>query len=201
MGLRENKKAKTRKAISDLATQLFLERGYHAVTTAEIAERAEVSVATLFNYFPVKEALVFDEDEELEAALVDAVLSRPAGQSILEALRAFILGGPFFRAFRPHPEPHYPQFRAMIQASPDLMAYTRQMCERYQKALAVAVQHASNGLASESQAAAAAHFILESIHFAQKTANPLAAFNAAFDLLSAGTDSWDVSWTTRYALA
>ena len=76
MGLRELKRAKTRKLISDIATNLFIERGYDAVTTAEIARLAEVSVTTLFNYFPTKESLVFDEDQSIEAALVHAVISQ-----------------------------------------------------------------------------------------------------------------------------
>src|SRR5271156_2649476 len=89
MGLRELKRQKTRKAISDLATQLFLERGFDAVTTAEIAERAQVSVPTLFKYFPIKESLVFDEDDEIKQSVVNAVHNRKKSQSILDALFAF----------------------------------------------------------------------------------------------------------------
>ena len=201
MGLREDKKARTRQMISDLATCLFMERGYNAVTTAEIAEKAEVSVATLFNYFPVKEALVFDEDEAMEAALVDAVLSRPAGQSILEALRVFVLEGPFARAFRPRPDPAYARFMAMVQAAPDLVAYMRQMSARYEKALAAAIHLGSDGQASEAEAATTAHFVLDAVHFAQNSALPAATFNTAIDLLVAGAGAWDVSWTTRYPAA
>ena len=86
MGLRELKKAKTRKMISDLATGLFIEKGYDQVTTAEIARLAEVSVPTLFKYFPTKETLVFDEEDEREARLVAAVTDRKAGVSILDGL-------------------------------------------------------------------------------------------------------------------
>src|SRR5580693_1570322 len=86
MGLREEKKQITRKAISDLATRLFVERGYDSVTTAEIAKRANVSVPTLFKYFPTKETLVFDEDEERESLLLDTVKGRKNNQSICDAL-------------------------------------------------------------------------------------------------------------------
>ncbi len=63
MGRRERKKAATRKAISDAATELFLERGFDEVSIREIAERADVSPTTVFAHFPSKEALVFDEDD------------------------------------------------------------------------------------------------------------------------------------------
>ncbi len=201
MGLREEKKARTRKFISDLATGLFMARGYHAVTTAEIAARAEVSVATLFNYFPVKEALVFDEDQEMEAAMVDAVLSRPVGQSILESLRRFILDGPFFRVFHPCPEPGYEAFMTMIRSTPELMTYARDMWVRYEKTLAAAIQVAADGGIGEGEAAATAHFILGAIHFAHQSSRPAAALNAAFDVLTAGAEAWDTSWTTRYPAA
>lgn len=82
MGRRERKKAATRQAIADAALRLFLERGYDDVGIREIAEAADVSTTTLFKHFPVKEALVFDEDAENEARLLAAVRERPAGQSI-----------------------------------------------------------------------------------------------------------------------
>ena len=57
-GLRERKRRKTFKAIHDAALRLFEERGYGAVTVADIAEAAEVSRATVFAYYPAKEDIV-----------------------------------------------------------------------------------------------------------------------------------------------
>ncbi|GAA5126186.1 TetR/AcrR family transcriptional regulator [Pseudonocardia adelaidensis] len=86
LGLRERKKARTRRAISEAAIALFLERGYDAVPVAEIAEAAEVSKRTLFAYFPTKDDLVLHRfaDHEDEAARV--VRARFAGETPLEAL-------------------------------------------------------------------------------------------------------------------
>ncbi|MBO0841090.1 MAG: helix-turn-helix transcriptional regulator, partial [Sciscionella sp.] len=44
--LRERKKILTRQRISDIATELFVARGFDNVTVAEIAERADVSKMT-----------------------------------------------------------------------------------------------------------------------------------------------------------
>lgn len=63
LGLRERKKQRTRAAIMDAALALFTSRGFEAVTTAEVARTAEVSEATVFNYFATKEDLVYDRLE------------------------------------------------------------------------------------------------------------------------------------------
>ncbi|MGO8997040.1 MAG: TetR/AcrR family transcriptional regulator [Polyangiaceae bacterium] len=85
-GLRERKKAKTRLAISNIATQLFIERGFDNVTVAEVAAAADVSVATIFNYFETKEELFFDREGEGIEAQRRCILERKAGESITSAL-------------------------------------------------------------------------------------------------------------------
>ena len=87
VGLREAKKARTRQAISDVATRLFAERGFEAVPVADIAAAADVSVKTVFNYFPTKEDLFFDRAAEIERALVLTIQTRPAGSTVTAALR------------------------------------------------------------------------------------------------------------------
>lgn len=85
--LRERKKLLVRQAILDSAERLFEERGFDAVTVAEIADAANVSVKTLFVYFRSKEDLAF-ADTGLIDALVAALRSRPAGMSAAEAVGA-----------------------------------------------------------------------------------------------------------------
>ncbi|WP_055600535.1 TetR/AcrR family transcriptional regulator [Streptomyces aureus] len=93
-GLRERKKARTRQALSDAAVALFLERGFDAVSVAEVAAAAEVSKPTLFRYFPAKEDLVLHRfaDHEDESARVVAE-GRRAGTAPLDALSAHLLDG------------------------------------------------------------------------------------------------------------
>ena len=190
MGLRERKKAKTRKLISDIATRLFIERGYDAVTTAEIAQLAEVSVTTLFNYFPTKEALVYDEDQSMEAALVDAIVSRSPQSSILEAVRAYFLASPMFRA--EHEQP-YAEFAHLLDSTPALAEYGRQMMLRYEKTLAQAIEATANAGAAKPeistiQAEALAHFILEAVMMAQRYPHSADTFNTMLDLLRDGAN-------------
>src|SRR6266568_1437048 len=61
-GLRERKKLKTRAAIQKEAMNLFLKRGFDATTIEDIAEAAEISPSTFFNYFPTKEDVVFQDE-------------------------------------------------------------------------------------------------------------------------------------------
>ncbi|WP_436981203.1 TetR/AcrR family transcriptional regulator [Streptomyces sp. enrichment culture] len=85
-GRRERKKRETRQRISDIATGLFLARGFDAVTIAEIAEAADVSVNTVYNYFPAKEDLFFDREEEMVDRTAALVRDRAPGQSAADAV-------------------------------------------------------------------------------------------------------------------
>ncbi|MEU8221611.1 TetR family transcriptional regulator [Kribbella sp. NPDC048915] len=85
-GLRERKKQQTRAALADAALRLALEKGPDAVTVEEIAEAADVSVRTFFNYFPHKEhAILARNPEHLERAL-DRMRTAPADESPLTTM-------------------------------------------------------------------------------------------------------------------
>ena len=86
-GLRERKKRETRETIARTAMDLFGARGYDAVTVADVARAADVSEKTVFNYFPAKEDLVFNEGQARREALIDAIRARPAGESLVEPFR------------------------------------------------------------------------------------------------------------------
>ncbi len=83
---RERKKRQTRDAITTAAFGLFAERGYEAVTVAEIAERADVARATFFSHFPTKDAIVLEAVGDDDPAVI--VAARSPGTTPLAALRA-----------------------------------------------------------------------------------------------------------------
>jgi len=129
VSLRESNKARTRLAISNVATRLFIERGFENVTVAEIAKAAHVSVKTVFNYFSTKEDLFFDRADDVRDAIIAAVRERPEGTSVLTALHELLTQRrvPFDETgWRPLRDPQrYEDFRSFIAAeyaSPALRA-------------------------------------------------------------------------------
>jgi AcrR family transcriptional regulator len=90
-GLRERKKARTRRLIADTAARLFAERGYENVAVSDVAREADVAEQTVYNYFPTKERLVTDRDEQLHDRLTDLIRSRESGLTPAAAIRDFTL--------------------------------------------------------------------------------------------------------------
>ncbi|SEJ76440.1 transcriptional regulator, TetR family [Pseudooceanicola nitratireducens] len=78
MGLREKQKASRNRAIVEAASRLFQESGYEAARIGQIAELAEVSVGTLYNYFKSKADLLL----AIVSLEVEEVLHQ--GKAVLE---------------------------------------------------------------------------------------------------------------------
>jgi AcrR family transcriptional regulator len=90
LGLRERKKQRTRQSIIDVAVRLFAERGYAETTLVEIAEVAEISPSTFFNYFPSKVDIVFGLMDAVIESARGRVLGRPDGESASQAVLAWV---------------------------------------------------------------------------------------------------------------
>lgn len=90
-GLRERKKQQTRQLIYETAARLFAERGFDAVTVAEVAQAADVSEVTVFNYFSTKDDLFFAGMEFFEERLLEAVRERAAGESAFTAFQRLVV--------------------------------------------------------------------------------------------------------------
>jgi len=137
LGLRERKKQRTRQLLSATARRLFSERGFEQVSIAEIARVSEVSEATVFNYFPSKEDLVFSGLERFEEQLLTAVRERPRGQTVVVAFRDFILVPRGLLAVKDEAAAQeLMALTRMIAASPALLAREQQILARYTDALA-----------------------------------------------------------------
>ena len=91
MGLREQKKDRTRQHIADTAWALIADQGFGKVTVAGIARAAQVSEATVFNYFATKEDLFFFRLDEYGERLVRGVADRPPGEGVPAAFRRLLL--------------------------------------------------------------------------------------------------------------
>lgn len=87
MGLRERKKIQTRRRLLAEAASLFGERGFDQVSVAEIAEAADVSKMTVFNYFDSKEDLVLTPMEEHIGDVAQVVRDRVQGESVVAGVR------------------------------------------------------------------------------------------------------------------
>jgi AcrR family transcriptional regulator len=179
---RERKKAATRQAIADAALRLFLERGYDHVSIKEIAETADVSTATVFKHFTGKEALVFDQEESTDAHLAAAVRERPAGVSVLDALREHVLAT--WLPIAAHPQ--RVEFTRLVNTTPALRAYAERMWTRHTDTLAAAIAD-EYGVAHDHLACAAlARFVLEVPTLAQRQRDHRAAVEEVFDILTHG---------------
>jgi|SRR6516225_1685844 AcrR family transcriptional regulator len=139
-GLRERKKLRTRQLIADTARQMFAEHGFDAVPVAAVARAAEVSEATVFNYFPTKEDLVFQGMEAFETELLAAIRDRPAGEPIVVAFARFVLQPRGLLAAENDRSASYlTGISKMIAASPALLAREREILARYTASLAALI--------------------------------------------------------------
>ena len=140
LGLRERKKLRTRQLIADTAMRMFAERGFDAVPVTAVARAAEVSEATVFNYFPTKEDLVYRGMEAFEGELLAAVRDRPAGETIVAAFGQIVLQP---RGFLAEPDEDAVRYLIavanMIAASPALLARERDILDQYTESLAALI--------------------------------------------------------------
>ena len=122
-GLRERKKRRTRQQISDVATSLFVVRGFDHVKVAEIAEIVGVSEKTVYNYFPTKESLVFDRADEGIARVAAALRERRQGESPTKAmLRALSDDMDDIEDLPERLYVFFPMFAEMVASTPSLRA-------------------------------------------------------------------------------
>jgi len=152
-GLRERKKQQTRQLIADTAHRLFRERGFDAVSVAEVAREADVAEKTVFNYFPTKEDLFYSRLESFEAELLDAIRQRKPGETVVAAFGRFVLQPRGLLAEKQGPEAHeaaaaLTEITRIITDSPALLAREQQVFARYTESLSALIA-AETGAAAD----------------------------------------------------
>jgi AcrR family transcriptional regulator len=142
-GLRERKKQQTRQLIADAAAALFGERGYEHVSVSDVAKAAEVSEQTIYNYFPAKERLVLDRDDELRDRLTHLIRSRPPGITAAAAIREEALN--FAEGIRSIPAAQIQGGLGHLAAiSPAVRRLCLEMTDRHADAIAAVLADTAN---------------------------------------------------------
>ncbi len=184
LGRRERRKLQTRQALADAAFKLFEVRGYDGVTVAQIADEADVSIATMFKHVPDgKPALMFDDGTERQERLLASVRDRAPGTSVLTALRAFLATRGVFTTNLP---PELRRKRELIMNTPALAEYQRKLWLASEDALADVLAAASSPDTPHATIRALARYVLEVPELAGKEPNPRAALDAIFERLHKG---------------
>ncbi|WP_131741697.1 TetR/AcrR family transcriptional regulator [Actinomadura roseirufa] len=133
-GLRERKKRRTRRHITEVAAGLFVEHGFDHVTIAEVAAAADVSVNTVYNYFETKEDLVLPLHQEQR--LADIVRAREPGESAAAAVLAHLRAEVRRRDRALGLTAGYAGVHAMMLAAPTLLARLYDLAVRMNARLA-----------------------------------------------------------------
>ncbi|MFD5860811.1 TetR/AcrR family transcriptional regulator [Streptomyces chartreusis] len=192
-GLRERKKRRMYETVSETAIRLFLEKGFDAVSVAEVAAAAEISKPTLFRYFPAKEDLVLYRiaDHEDEAARVVR-----EGAAPVEALRRHFLEGiercDPITGLNDHPA--VLAFHSLVYGTPALVARMYGYLERSEAALADALGGGLDARLAAGQIVAVQRILAEENWrrisagepVAEVKKDAVAAAERAFGLLEAG---------------
>lgn len=121
----------TRARISQVATQLFLERGFDEVTVAQVAREAGVSSVTVFKHFPRKEDLLLDRADDALEVLRTAVRGGDVLTSLHEATLRLVDERHALSGLRDGSVP----FFATVAASPALIARAREIADDLQQTL------------------------------------------------------------------
>lgn len=100
------------------AIDLFSEQGYDATTVPEIAERAGLTRATFFRYFPDKREVLFAGQHVHSSLLTEGIATAPGQATPLEAVAAAL--DALTAGFTPEQREFGPHLREVIATTPEL---------------------------------------------------------------------------------
>ena len=141
LSLRQRRQQELRQHLSDVATQMFLERGFDAVRVADVARACGVTEKTVFNHFPSKESLLSDRWDDMAQALRHR-LADPAVPPVEAALEMLGAELAFLTASGPKETTTLAQVRRyseLVRSTPPLLAHQRRALDRLCDAAAQAL--------------------------------------------------------------
>lgn len=132
IGLREQKKQATRRALHEAAVRLMTASSPQTVTVEAICAAAGVSPRTFFNYFDSKEEALFPAHDEYVPAITATIRDHPAGTPLFEAA-GYAIRDLFERTMSSE---DWASRQDLIQAHPELMAVALRLGEELERAIA-----------------------------------------------------------------
>ena len=131
-GARELARRAMRAQVSEIAFDLFVERGYEETTVDDLCAAAGISRSTFFRYFPTKEAVLVGQaalfGEDLLAALRDRPAEEPPWTALHRALR--LLAG----TYDSEPERRL-RLAKLVAATPALEAHHHEKAAHWHRLL------------------------------------------------------------------
>src|SRR6476646_3817 len=137
VGLRERKKARTREALQEAATERFSRQGFDGTTVEEIAEACEVSPRTFFRYFPTKEDVLFADADDRLGTLLAVLAERPGPEPPVVALHAAMRA---LASDYGHDRAELLARSEVVEGSPQLQAYKAEHQHGWEAAMVDALE-------------------------------------------------------------
>jgi AcrR family transcriptional regulator len=161
-------------AVLEAAARVFEERGYAGGTTNRIAERAGVSVGSLYEYFPSKDAIVVAlverQLEDQRRSLCTLLEEAPPGGDLADLLSRFVAAVIDFHARRPslhrilfEEAAHPPEAHACVLRHEEALAHALEAALR-REGLAIDDPDTAAHLVVQTAECLAHRFVLRGIH-------------------------------------
>jgi AcrR family transcriptional regulator len=190
MGLRERKKAQTRRRLMRATVRLAARRGWAETTVEDIAAAAGVSPRTFFRYFPTKVDALFADEPEREGAVERALAERRPGEPVLAAVRRGVID--FVTEFMDEPDLYITRARLALEHS-DLLGPALVRFARFEAIVAAAAAEELRASATDlrprligAAAAAAIRSTSQTWVARDGQGDPREIVNESFDLLERG---------------
>lgn len=182
--VRERSRRAVQREIAEVALGLFVEHGYDATTTEQIAAAAGMSQRTVYRYFATKDDILIGKIDLVVGDMLDALRARPADEPVWTSLR---------RTFDVFGVPYHPEYAAAIVRlvfdTPSLLAAYLQKLHRaqdavvtvlYERAAAAGHPHPADDPTPRTLAAAAFGCLIAA-HYSWLAADVTGAFDEALD--------------------